>query len=402
MVQASHSSPPATRPRVALIGVSGYGSVYLALARAARNRQAIDLVAAVVINPAEEQANEEELVRHGCRIYRDYETMLKEQQGRIDLCLIPTGIQWHARMTVAALQAGAQVLVEKPLAGSLTEVSRIREVERTTGRWVAVGFQDIYCPTNQWLKGQLCAGAIGRLHSVRLLGSWPRPTAYFTRNHWAGRLQADGAPVRDSLLNNAFAHFVNLCLYFAGREPAQSASVSIESAELLRAHAIETFDTSVVRAHSPEGVSFWMGLSHTADHTIEPVITLTGSAGSVEWRHGEHCVLQNEAGRREERALPDIDETRERMFSDVLARLRDPNQFVCSAALAEAHTRFIESVHAAAEPVSAPRELISLASPHPDQRAWPVVHGLEDAMIRAHASGGTLAEAGFSLTAASH
>jgi predicted dehydrogenase len=396
------SAPPLPpRPRLALIGVSGYGSIYLGLARAARDRQEIDLVAAVVINPTEERANEEELVRHGCRIYRDYETMLMEQRGQIDICLIPTGIQWHARMTVAALRAGAHVLVEKPLAGSLEEAARIRDVERTTGRWVAVGFQDIYCPINQWLKAELCAGAIGSLRTVRLLGSWPRPHAYFTRNHWAGRLHADGAPVRDSLLNNAFAHFVNLCLYFAGREPGQSAAVSIETAELLRAHAIETFDTSVVRAHSPEGVSFWIGLSHTAEHTLEPVITLTGSAGTVEWRHGERCILQTNAGRREERSLPDIDETRERMFADVLARLRDPVQVVCGAALAEAHTRFIEAVHAAADPVPVPSDMISLVAAHADQRAWPVVRGLEEAMVRAHSSGGTLAEAGFCLTAAS-
>lgn len=384
------------RPRIALIGVSGYGSIYLGLVRAARDRGEIDLVAAVVINPAEEQATEAELAAHGCRIYRDYASMLATLQGQLDLCLIPTGIQWHARMSIAALRAGANVLVEKPLAGSLAEAGEIRAAEAATGRWVAVGFQDIYCPANRWLKAELCHGAIGPLQSIRFLGLWPRSESYFGRNHWAGRLYADGAPVRDSLLNNAFAHFVNLCLYFAGRTPGESARVHVETAELFRAHPIETFDTSVVRARA-DGISFWFGASHTTERTLEPVLTITGTGGSVEWRHGELCILQTRAGRREERVLPDIDATRQSMFDAVLARLRDPAAPVCTSALAEAHTHFIEAVHAAATPLALPPERLARSTAGQGGHSWPVVRGLEDALLRAQSTGATLAEAGFAL-----
>ena len=169
--------------RVALIGVSGYGRIYLELARAAQARgRTRTHCGGNFINPAEEPAIEAQLLQAGCRIYRDYEEMLRQEAGRLELCLIPTGIPWHARMTIAALQAGANVLVEKPLAGSLAEVASLRAAEQASGRFVAVGFQDIYSPVNRWLKQQLCAGAIGRLHTVRFLGLWPRPAAYFTRN----------------------------------------------------------------------------------------------------------------------------------------------------------------------------------------------------------------------------
>ncbi|HEX2099092.1 MAG TPA: Gfo/Idh/MocA family oxidoreductase, partial [Candidatus Synoicihabitans sp.] len=330
-------------------------------------------------------------------IYRDYESMLAEQAGRIDLCLIPTGIQWHARMTIAALRAGAHVLVEKPLAGSLAEVAEIQAAERATDRWVAVGFQDLYCPVNQWLKAELCAHAIGQLRSVRLLGLWPRPNSYFSRNHWAGRLHADGAPVRDSLLNNAFAHFVNLCLFFAGDAPRRSAAVVIDSAELLRAHSIETFDTSVVRAHSPDGVDFWIGVSHTSQRTLEPEIQITGTEGRIEWHHGIRCTIETHRGRREERALPEIESTRQTMFRDVLIRLRDPSALICGTDLAEPHTRFIEQVHAASTPMPVPREMIEWASSPADHRSWPVVRGLENALLQARTTGTTLSSAGFTV-----
>lgn len=383
------------RPRVALIGVTGYAQIYLALALAAHKRGEIDLCAAVIINPQEVTAVEAELRAGGCVIYRDYEEMLRAETGRLDLCLVPTGIPWHARMTLAALRAGAHVLVEKPLAGSLAEVAAIRAAEQATGRFVAVGFQDIYSPVNRWLKEQLCAGIIGQIHTVRFLGLWPRPAAYFTRNPWAGRLHADGTQVLDSPLNNAFAHFVNLSLYFAGPTREESAQVRIESAELLRAHAIESFDTSVVRARSPDGVAFWFGATHTCRAVCEPEIYIEGRAGRVEWRHERSCIVHRADGSQEERILPDTSANRQSMFDAVLAHLRDPRAFLCSTALAERHTAFVEAVHASTPVQAVPAELISWQEPANGSAPVPVVNGLEEALHRAFASQSLLRDTGF-------
>ena len=386
-----------SRPRIGLIGVSGYARIYLDLALAAQARGEIDLCAAVIINPGEEAAHETKLRALGCEIHRDYEEMLRAQNGRLDLCLVPTGIPWHARMTLAALQAGAHVLVEKPLAGSLAEVAAIRAAEQATGRFVAVGFQDLYSPVNRWLKQQLCAGAIGHLHTVRFLGLWPRPAAYFTRNPWAGRLHANGTQVLDSPLNNAFAHFVNLSLYFAGTTPETAARTQIESAELLRAHAIESFDTSVVRARSPEGIAFWFGATHTCHEVREPEIYLEGSTGRVEWKHERGCTIIRADGTREERALPDITANRQSMFDAVLAKLHTPATLVCTTSLAERHTAFVEAVHAAASVQDVPAELISWEKPAQGTALVPVVNGLEVALTRAFETRGLLRETGFVL-----
>jgi predicted dehydrogenase len=390
-------TPPAVCPRVALIGVTGYARIYLALAQAAHARGEINLCAAVIINPAEVAAIESELRAKGCVIYRDYEEMLRAEGGRLELCLVPTGIPWHARMTLAALRAGAHVLVEKPLAGSLAEVAAIRAAEKATGKFVAVGFQDIYSPVNRWLKEQLCAGVIGQIHAVRFLGLWPRPAAYFTRNPWAGRLHADGTQVLDSPLNNAFAHFVNLSLYFAGRTRDEAAQVTIESAELLRAHAIESFDTSVVRARSPDGIAFWFGATHTCREVCEPEIYIEGRAGRIEWKHERSCIVHGADGRQEERILPDSHANRQSMFDAVIARLRDPDTFVCNTALAERHTAFVEAVHASTPVQAVPPELISWQEPASGPAPVPVVNGLEAALYRALATQSLLRDTGFVL-----
>ena len=108
---------------MALIGVSGYGRIYLQLLQECQALGRLKLVAAVIINPEEERDTLSWLTARGCRVYTHYEQMLMEEAGRVDLCLVPTGIHWHARMTVAALRNGANVLVEKPLCASMAEVA---------------------------------------------------------------------------------------------------------------------------------------------------------------------------------------------------------------------------------------------------------------------------------------
>lgn len=392
-------SEASARPRVGLIGVSGYAKIYLQLLQ--ENRDRLDLTAAVIINPQEEAAVVAEFKQRGVRIYDSYEAMLAQEAGKLDLCLIPTGIPWHARMTIAALESGTNVLVEKPLAGSLADVQAIRAASVRTKRFVAVGFQDVYASEVAWLKRRILDGAIGRLESVRMIGMWPRPNNYFTRNNWAGRLHADGAAVLDSPLNNAFAHFVNLSLFLAGPAPLETAAVTIEAADLYRAHAIESFDTGVVMARSHEGVGFWFGVSHSCPRVREPELYFEGSGGRIEWWHEQRCVITSTSGAVEEHALPDTTGTRRAMFAAVLARLKDPSAFIFDVDLSRGHTAFIESVHAAAPVRTVASQLVcweDLEFPHWSGRI-PVIRGIESAFDRALANRSTLAAAGFQYDA---
>ncbi|HWA86211.1 MAG TPA: Gfo/Idh/MocA family oxidoreductase [Opitutus sp.] len=382
-------------PRIALIGISGYGRIHLQLARECRDRGEAAIVAATVINPQEEAENVAELRARGCAIYGDHEEMLRAWGGRIDLCMIPTGINWHARMTIAALRAGANVLVEKPLAGSLADGMAMRAAERESGRFVAVGFQDLYEPGTLWLKEQLRTGAIGGLQSVRFLGVWPRDRSYFTRNDWAGRTEVNGVPVLDSPLNNAFGHFVMLSQYFASPERHAAAAAELDKVELWRAHDIPSFDTAVVAAHTPQGVNLWFGVSHACRETIEPEIAIQGSAGTAFWRYeNESCVVAADGGR-QCRPMPDTGETRRTMMAAVLRRLRDESVAICGVDLAVQHTRLIETLHRFAPVNEFPPEAVKWAGG--PAGALPEVTGLAPALRRAFEQRSTLAGAGFAL-----
>lgn len=385
LLMSAHSNPV----RIALIGVSGYGRIYLEMARERRDRGEIQIVAAVVINPQEEAANVAELTAHGAEIFSDYQEMLQRYRGRIDLCLVPTGIHWHARMTIAALEAGANVLVEKPLTGSWAEVQQIRETERKCGRFVAVGFQDCYQPGTLALKAELDQGVIGELKSVRFLGIWPRPRRYFTRNNWAGRLSVDGAPVLDSPLNNAFAHFVMLSLFLTNSHRA-----AVESAELMRAHPIESFDTAVVRARSEHGVALWFGVTHSAASPIEPVIEIVGSNGQASWRYEAEARWQANDGRSARIPLTDITGARRAMFDAVFARLTEEQTHVCTTEMAGWHTALIEQIHQHAGIITLPHESLTPVGAGVADQVLDV-RGLREALCASFQNGRSLEASGF-------
>ncbi|MDP0499945.1 MAG: Gfo/Idh/MocA family oxidoreductase [Verrucomicrobiota bacterium JB022] len=366
-------------PRIALIGATGYAQIYLDLLREAYRERRVQIVAAAIIESQQHLDSVQELRSWGATIYPSYDSMLAAERGKLDLCLIPTGIQWHARMTVAALEAGCNVLVEKPLAGDQSDGEAIIAAEKATGKWVAVGFQDVYCDEVKWLKQELLNGAIGRVKSLRMIGMWPRARGYFSRNSWAGRLYADGAATMDSPLNNAFAHFVNLSLYFAGSNMPYPAEAKILHAELLRAHDIQSFDTAVVQAISANDIHFWFGVSHATAINREPEIYINGEKGHAQWFHDRKIVLAPQGQAPTAIESPDYDKTRHQMFEAVMQRLQDGETAVYRPIMALPHTSFITDLH---------RDY-AIQSFSPEEFSWnageaaesiPCVHGIEQAL----------------------
>ena len=70
----------------------------------------------------------------------------------IDLCIITTRHDTHARLTIEALQAGKHVLVEKPLAIHAHELPEIMAAQQASGRMVMVGFNRRFSPFTQRMK----------------------------------------------------------------------------------------------------------------------------------------------------------------------------------------------------------------------------------------------------------
>jgi predicted dehydrogenase len=380
-------------PRVALIGVSGYGRIHYNLLRELHSLGEVRLTAVAIIDPEKESAVVAECRAAGCEVFADYAEMLRRHRGTLELCAIPTGIPWHTRMTLAALESGANVLVEKPLAATLAEVEAIRSAEALHARIVMLGFQYHYCAENLGLKGELLGSAIGTLRRIRCIGLWPRGADYYSRTDWAGRISSGQAWVLDSPISNAFAHHLSLALFFAGGRQERSAAPMRVAAELYRAQAIENFDTAALRIETDTMVDIRFYASHSCRIAQDPELVLEGDRGRVVWRHG--LGYRIEAAGAAPRYVPMGDEQAARlcMFRTALRRLWDSGVFVCGTEIAREHTRCIQAAQCSGPVRDVPRDWIA-TNGKPGERHDTWVVGLEETMRRAFDATRTLGEAG--------
>jgi predicted dehydrogenase len=84
----------------------------------------------------------------------------------IDAVAIATPVSTHAPMGVAALNAGKHVLVEKPLAASVSDAEKLVETARKANRILMVDHTYVYSGPVQKIKQILDAGEVGDLYFV--------------------------------------------------------------------------------------------------------------------------------------------------------------------------------------------------------------------------------------------
>jgi predicted dehydrogenase len=378
--------------RAALVGVSGYGRWHLLMAMEQALVGRLRLVGATIINPTEEPVITQRLRRQGVPVFGRFDEMMTALAGRVDLVLVPTAIQWHARMTIAALNAGAHVLVEKPIAATLQEVDAIIAARERTGRTVAVGFQDLYVPATHDIKRRILAGQIGRLQRVVVTGQWPRPMSYYARNSWAGRLRADGGWVLDSPVSNAHAHFLMLALFWAGTTPATAAEIESVQAELYRVNEIESFDTVSFRALTRAGIEILFYASHAGQEDFPPEIRLVGDDGQIRWTYERSYTIAAGAAPLESCEVPEQLDTRLTVLEAMMGRLAGNQNFIVEAELARGHTRLMNALHEFFPIHALDPECVAIS----DEPAGTFrrVRGLDALMAAAAARGELFSEAG--------
>jgi UDP-2-acetamido-3-amino-2,3-dideoxy-glucuronate N-acetyltransferase len=100
----------------------------------------------------------------GARIYRSYQELLGD--SAVEAVALATPAEEHASMAVAALKAGKDVFVEKPMALTREDGEEILETSRKTGRIVMVGHLLLYHPAILTIQGLLASGDLGRLEYI--------------------------------------------------------------------------------------------------------------------------------------------------------------------------------------------------------------------------------------------
>jgi len=99
----------------------------------------------------------------GLLVYDDYRSLLAAD---LQAVAIATPVATHYTVARAALLAGKDVFIEKPLTLSGTEAEDLVRLAEEEQRLLMVGHLLLYQPAVQWIKRYIASGSLGKIHSL--------------------------------------------------------------------------------------------------------------------------------------------------------------------------------------------------------------------------------------------
>ncbi len=168
---------------VIIIGAGNRGSVYAGYALS--NPDEMQIAGVSEPNPRRLQVFRSHFHLPDNRCFASWEEVF--QQPRFaDAVIIATPDQLHTAPCLAALEAGYDVLLEKPVAPSVEECLQILDKVRSTGRIAGVCHVLRYAPYFRHLKELISSGMLGKIISVQHLEPIEQVhmSHSYVRGHW--------------------------------------------------------------------------------------------------------------------------------------------------------------------------------------------------------------------------
>ena len=217
------------------------------------------------------------------RVYSDWRQMLQAERQRhdkLDLVTIATPNATHHEITKAWLEAGFNVLCEKPLTMTLTEARDIVACARRQGKICAVNYGYSGYALVRQARAMVASGELGE---VRLI------VAEFAHGHHADAADADNPRVRwrydpeqagvSSVFADCGIHALHLASYVSGQQPAQ---LSADFCSCVAGRALE--DDAMLNVRLDGGATLRLWSSAVAlgrQHGL--TIQVFASKGGLRW-----------------------------------------------------------------------------------------------------------------------
>jgi predicted dehydrogenase/nucleoside-diphosphate-sugar epimerase len=158
--------PTEASERKLRVGILGAGYVSAYHLRAVQSLAFAEVVAIADLDQAKAQAM---ATQHGVpKVYRSLDEM---RQERLDVVHILTPPAYHADLSIQAMEMGAHVFVEKPMAETPEDCERMLEAARRTGRVLSVNHSARMDPVVTKALEIVRSGGIGDVLSVTFLRS---------------------------------------------------------------------------------------------------------------------------------------------------------------------------------------------------------------------------------------
>jgi predicted dehydrogenase len=204
---------------------------------------------------------------HGWPVYRDLDSILAVPA---DLVVVTAWHTAHAEIALAALAAGRNVLVEKPMAIRTGDGRRMIDEADRRGLLLATVLQHHFRPEVVEARRLIDSGFLGTLHRATVTVAYPKRSFYYIDSPWRGSWAGEGGGV----LINQGQHYIDLLCHLAGRP-----SRVIGRTKTL-VQPMEAEDTAEALLEWPGGATGSLHLT-TAALDDPPRVELVGSHGRI-------------------------------------------------------------------------------------------------------------------------
>lgn len=132
--------------------------------------------------------------------YTDYKEMLLSEQ--IDLIGICTESGKHGKIALDCLEAGVNLIIEKPIALSLEEADLIIEKAKEKNLKVSACHQNRFNKSVQKIREAVEAKRFGKMMHGTAHIRWNRGEDYYTQAPWRGTWEQDGGALMNQCIHN--------------------------------------------------------------------------------------------------------------------------------------------------------------------------------------------------------
>jgi len=201
--------------------------------------------------------------------YTDYAEMLKA--GGFDVVAVVTPHALHADMSIAAMRAGYDVLVEKPMALTAADCKAMNACAQETGKHLWVVKQNRHNVPIRLAKDAIDRGMLGKIFMVKCDILWNRYQGYYDDSPWRGNIETEGG----ALFTQA-SHFIDLLVWWCGDVVESKAHIETQN------HSIETEDSGIAYlkfASGALGSLVWTTCVYSKNY--EGSITIIGENGTI-------------------------------------------------------------------------------------------------------------------------
>ena len=234
----------------------------------------LHIVAVCDVKP---EAMEMLLTKHGLENcqgigrYTDYRELLEKEKPVLISIATESGL--HAQIALDCIDAGVNVIVEKPMAMSMADAEEIIRRSKEKGVKVSACHQNRFNIAVQETRKALDAGRFGRLSHGSVHVRWNRGRAYYTQASWRGTWAQDGG-----CLMNQCIHGIDLLRWMLGDEVEEVYGVTRQQFH----DYLECEDVGMAVVTFKNGaVGTIEGTTNVYPRNLEETLYLFGESGTV-------------------------------------------------------------------------------------------------------------------------